>query len=223
MGVDPAKTWSITGELGSKFKIEVWGYPDIGVAICNCPSGGHDMIFLDYRACGPEGEPEVVHVDQESDYEITWLADDFESFVRGLVNEEKEEEEEDNGEAVVELTFADYVKVRKGSKRINVWFYNENPKPLAIVDKMYGINTNAYMNGYNWDALFNYYLTRHAPDVLEGMESDPEAGSYVAYYSSAPGNEARAEKFAQTIVKLVENGEELCRIVREEGEEIEWD
>jgi len=29
-----------------------WGYPDIGVAICDTPSAGHEMIFLDYRECG---------------------------------------------------------------------------------------------------------------------------------------------------------------------------
>ena len=40
------------------------------------------MIFLDYRACGPQGEPAVVHVDQENDYKITHLADSFEEFTK---------------------------------------------------------------------------------------------------------------------------------------------
>lgn len=64
---------------------EEWGYPTFGICICNCPSAGHDMIMLDYRECGPHGEPSVVHVDQEDDYRVTPLAPDFETFVRGLV------------------------------------------------------------------------------------------------------------------------------------------
>ena len=88
MGVDKDKIYSLCGQLGSRFMIEEWGYPDIGVAICDCPSVGHDMIFLDYRECGPQGEPKVVHVDQEDDYYVTFLADNFEEFIRGLVNEE---------------------------------------------------------------------------------------------------------------------------------------
>ena len=75
--------------------IEEWGYPDIGIAICDCPSAGHDMVFLDYRECGPHGEPGVVHIDQEDDYLITPLADTFEEFVRGLVDEEDYDDEED--------------------------------------------------------------------------------------------------------------------------------
>lgn len=45
------------------------------------------------------------------------------------------------------------------------------------------------MNGYNWDALFMYYLAQ----------------------------------LAEIIVSLVENEEELYRLVREEGDKIQWD
>ena len=117
----------------------------------------------------------------------------------------------------------DYVKTHKDGKWIAVWFYNEEEKPLSNGEKMYEINENAYMNGYNWDALFNYYLAEHAPELLEGLESDPEAGSYAAYYPPSEENEKKAERFARIIVSLIENEEELYRIVRENGDEIEWD
>lgn len=55
------------------------------------------------------------------------------------------------------------------------------------------------------------------------MEADPEAGTYVAYYPLAEENEARAEKLFKIIGGLVEREEELCRLVREHGDEIEWD
>jgi hypothetical protein len=67
--------------------MEEWGYPDIGIYFADCPSAGHDMLCLDYRECGSDGEPRVVHIDQESDYEITSVADNFEAFIRGLEDE----------------------------------------------------------------------------------------------------------------------------------------
>ena len=86
MGIGRNKIYSLCGDLGSQFMIDEWGYPDTGVFICNCPSAGHDMIMLDYSNCGKDGEPEVVHIDQEYDYRKTYLAKDFESFIRGLVS-----------------------------------------------------------------------------------------------------------------------------------------
>lgn len=96
LGVGREKSYSLCGDLGSQFMIEDWGYPDIGVVICDCPSAGHDVVMLDYRACGRDGEPEVIHVDQEGDYEITFLADNFEAFIRGLVNEEEYDTSEED-------------------------------------------------------------------------------------------------------------------------------
>ena len=94
LGIGRNKSNSLCGEFGSKFWIECWEYPNIGVAICDCPSAGHDMIFLDYRECGNNGEPKVVHIDQEWDYAITVLAENFEEFINKLCSEEMFEEEE---------------------------------------------------------------------------------------------------------------------------------
>jgi hypothetical protein len=86
------KPCSLCGVFASRFWIEEWGYPPIGVYFADCPSAGHDMVCLDYRKCGPSGEPQVVHIDQEWDYKITFVAKDFESFIRGLEDDDAFEE-----------------------------------------------------------------------------------------------------------------------------------
>ncbi|MDR0295502.1 MAG: immunity 51 family protein [Prevotellaceae bacterium] len=118
---------------------------------------------------------------------------------------------------------ANYAITVKHEKSISVCFSIEDDKPFSIGEKMNEINEEAYMNGYNWEAFFNYYLEKYAPDVLVGMDTDPEAGMYAAYYDLTAENEVRAEKFVEIINNLVENEEELYRIVRDEGDNIAWD
>ena len=91
LGIGSDKPYTLLGSNGSRFWMEEWEYPNIGIVICDCPSGGHDLVFLDYRDCGPEGVPCVSYVDQEADYEITKIADTFEAFVDGLVIEKEKE------------------------------------------------------------------------------------------------------------------------------------
>lgn len=83
-GIDRDKKYSIFGQFGNEFWISKWEYPPIGVVVADTISGGHDMISLDYRECGPTGEPKVVRVDQEGDYSITLLADSFGDFIKQL-------------------------------------------------------------------------------------------------------------------------------------------
>ena len=93
--------YSLCSGMGSKFREEEWGYPPIGVYIADTPTAGHEMIGLDYRECGKLGEPRVVYVDQEDDYSIHFVAPDFATFIRGLVNaEEYDTSEEDREEAI---------------------------------------------------------------------------------------------------------------------------
>jgi hypothetical protein len=86
--IGDAKPCSLCGHVGSEFWVAEWGYPRIGVYFADCPSQGHDMLCLDYRSCGPQGEPSVVHVAQERDYEITFVAPSFEAFIKGLQSED---------------------------------------------------------------------------------------------------------------------------------------
>lgn len=121
------------------------------------------------------------------------------------------------------MTMADYVKVFNMENIVDICFYIDQDKILAIGDKINEICEYAEMSGYNWEALLNYYLEYNAPELLDGLGTDPEAGMYAAYYDLSSENEKKAEKFADIITHLVENEEELYSFVREHGDEIEWD
>ena len=116
----------------------------------------------------------------------------------------------------------DYVTTHKDDSRVAICFYIENDKPFSIGKKMNEINAYAYMNGYNWDAFFKFYLAQNAPELLEGLVGDPEAGCYIAYYTLSNENEKKAKRFAEMIVSLIENEQELYKIIREHGNGIEW-
>jgi hypothetical protein len=77
-------TYSLCGALGSVHMRDHWGYPDIGPGFADTPTAGHEQLMLDYRACGPDGEPRVAYVDQEDDYRITVVAPDLRTFLAGL-------------------------------------------------------------------------------------------------------------------------------------------
>ena len=78
---------AINGMFGTEHMVEEWGYPNIGVVFGVGFFGAHEAFFLDYRECGPQGEPKVSHVDQECDYRITVVSENFESFIRSLVED----------------------------------------------------------------------------------------------------------------------------------------
>lgn len=105
-------------------------YPSIGLMIAE-PVASETEIFLDYRECGPTGEPKVVYVDSDWHFHITPLADSFEKFICGLIPEEdfigeqpeielKEGPPEDRTDEV-ELHLADaYIKVGFYKKAVSV-------------------------------------------------------------------------------------------------------
>jgi SMI1-KNR4 cell-wall len=83
--------------LDSAYLIGEWGYPDLGLVVGSTPSGGHDIVMLDYSDCGPTGEPAVAFVTQTADE--TWVvhrvAETFAGFIEALVVEPEPDADSD--------------------------------------------------------------------------------------------------------------------------------
>jgi hypothetical protein len=77
--------WGIDSSSGrgSSYLIAEWGYPEIGVVICDTPSAGHDTVMLDYSENGPRGEPAVAYIDE--DRIPRRIAASFDEFLARLV------------------------------------------------------------------------------------------------------------------------------------------
>ena len=118
---------------------------------------------------------------------------------------------------------ADYVISSQFNEKVFLTLDAGDSRVMALGEKLASLCPDAYMNGYNWEALLRYYLEKHAPDILEGMDPDPEADMYETHWPLTPENEAKAKRFEEIIRSLVEHEEELCRLVQEDGGEIEWD
>lgn len=88
----------------------------------------------------------------------------------------------------------DYVSVFQYGNQVGISFDVEAERPFHVGEQMNAAHELAYMNGYNWAALLDWYLAQREPALLEGLEHDPEAGSYAGYYPLSPENEAKAKK-----------------------------
>ena len=145
-GIDRDKKYSLLGEMGNEFWISKVKYPPIGIVVADTISGGHDMIFLDYRECGPTGEPKVVRVDQECDYSITLLADNFGDFIKNLyisIEEITDEEFQSlsDAEKVKLLNEQEDLDIDRAMELLtNIGIDNLSPILLSTLGRMYNNN-----------------------------------------------------------------------------------
>ena len=114
-----------------------------------------------------------------------------------------------------------FISKHEHGDTISVYFNIEVDEVMSIGEKMESINEQAYMNGYNWEAFLNAYLHINNPTLLEGLDADPEAGTYVALYDKS--DSLKASKLIEIITELINNPDKIYSFLEENGEEIEWD
>lgn len=116
---------------------------------------------------------------------------------------------------------SDFATKHEHDDQVSVYFNIEADKVIAIGQKMEAINEQAYMNGYNWEAFLNHYLETNQPELLAGLDTDSEAGTYVALYDKADAD--KADKLIGVINGLVNDPDKIYSFLEEKGEDIEWD
>ncbi|RZJ48841.1 MAG: hypothetical protein EOO44_19440 [Flavobacterium sp.] len=105
--------------------------------------------------------------------------------------------------------------------QVSVYVNVETDKLMEIGKEMETINEDAYMNGYNWEAFLNHFLQINHPELLEGLDTDSEAGTYVALYDNVDSE--KADKLTAIINNLINEPEKIYAFLNENGEDIEWD
>ena len=65
---------------------------------------------------------------------------------------------------------SDYVSVFRYGDNVGISFDVEAEKPFRVGEQMNAAHEMAYMNGYNWAALLDWYLAQRDPALLEGLE-----------------------------------------------------
>lgn len=74
---------------------------------------------------------------------------------------------------------------------VSLYFDVEDERILALGE----------MNGYDWDTALKNYLAVNAPDLLEGMNTDPEAGTCVVFYDANAENEEKIRRIADILIE----------------------
>lgn len=145
--------------------------------------------------------------------------------ILGEPNEEKDLKQKDVNVAIKEERgMDDRVRLQELDDCISVSFDAGDEKIMAIGAKMQERCEAAYMNGYNWEAFLNAYLEQNAPDILEELDSDPEAEMYSVYINdTGDAGKVVAEKLKKILDDLFNNEDDIYSFLEQYGDEIEWD
>ncbi len=88
-GISPdPESWNGLEAMFDNWKNE-WEYPDIGIPFGETQSAGHDMYYMDYRVTDYNGEPRIIRIDNESENDAYFVADNLMDFIRLIIRNEE--------------------------------------------------------------------------------------------------------------------------------------
>ncbi len=122
------------------------------------------------------------------------------------------------------VVMAEFINVSISEDTITISFDAGSPEIMTLGRKMNDICEEAYMNGYNWAAFVEYYLKENRPDILDIIESDPEAETYYALINGADSEaNGLAHGFTKILEQLLSDEEATLTFLEDNMDNIEWE
>ncbi len=106
---------------------------------------------------------------------------------------------------------------------ISVCVFNENEGLFELGERINAKFEEAYMNGYNWDAVIRCYVGNADPELMQEVGTDPEAGMFSAYMSYSPENLEKMKRFEKHVRAMVADEAALMQFIEANRDKIEWD
>lgn len=110
---------------------------------------------------------------------------------------------------------------------ISVCVYNENDGIFEFGERINERFEDAYMNGYNWEALITFYVSNLDPELMKEVTTDPEAGMFSAYMGYNKDNYKdvleKMKRFEAHLRQMLTDENNLLEFIANNYEKIEWD
>ena len=106
---------------------------------------------------------------------------------------------------------------------ISLCIYIENEGIFQLGERINERFEEAYMNGYNWDALIRFYISKVDPDLMQEVKTDPEAGMFSAYMSYSEENLDKMRRLKSYIHGLLSDEIVLFKLIEDNRDSVEWD
>ena len=102
---------------------------------------------------------------------------------------------------------------------ISVCVYIEQDGIFELGERINARFEEAYMNGYNWDALITFYVNSVDSELMKVVGTDPEAGMFAAYMSEHNSKNVQLmKKFEQHVRDLLADEVVLMQFIEDNFE-----
>ncbi len=98
-----------------------------------------------------------------------------------------------------------------------------NQELLELGEKYQEVCEAAYMNGYNWQAIFSHLVNVEHKGKFDELDYDSEADTFVAILPLSKDGKEKAKLLAEMMSDFIKNEEKALEYIKKYSEEIEWD